>query len=85
MSEVHSSTRRQAKRYDVPPGLVLDPNQRYTIPEGAAILRQSVAKTWRDIREGKLQAIRDGGRTYVSGTSLILRSTTPDITAQSAA
>lgn len=69
---------QHAKRYDIPPGLILDANQRYSIPEGAAILRQSVAKTWKDIRDGKLQAIKDGARTYLRGSSLIQRSTTSD-------
>ena len=76
--------KRQPKRYDVPAGLILDPNQRYTIPEASAILRQCVAKSWRDIREGKLTPIRDGGRTYVSGASLIARSTTSDAGPQAA-
>jgi hypothetical protein len=72
------------KQYQVPPGLILDCNQRYSVPESAAILRQSVAKTWKDIREGKLQPIRDGARTYVRGAELIRRSTTSDAGPQAA-
>lgn len=73
----------QPKRYEIPPGLVLDERQRYAVPEASAILRQCESKTWRDIREGKLQTIKDGGRTYVSGASLILRST-PSASTQAA-
>jgi hypothetical protein len=83
-SSIARKARRQPKRYDIPAGLVLDERQRYTIPEAAAILRQSVAKSWRDLREGKLTPIRDGGRTYVSGASLITRSTTSDAGPQAA-
>jgi hypothetical protein len=74
---------KNARRYEVPPGLMLDPRQRYDIREAAAILRQSVSRTWADIRQERLQAIRDGGRTYVSGASLIRRSAPSDVSAES--
>lgn len=72
------------KRYEIPPGLILDARQRYDIREASAILRQSVTKTWKDIREGKLHTLKDGARTYVSGASLINRSTTSDAGPQAA-
>lgn len=59
----------------IPP--LVDPNQRYTIKEANAILRQSHAKTYCDIKNGLLRVIKDGTRTYVPGTEIIRRSTLP--------
>lgn len=52
----------------------LDVQQRYTIEEAAAYLRQSRAKTYSDIREGRLTIIKDGSRTYVPGSEIAARS-----------
>jgi hypothetical protein len=52
----------------------LDLNQRYTIPETNAYLRQSRAKTYKDIKDGRLPVIKDGARTYVSGRVIAERS-----------
>lgn len=52
----------------------LDVQQRYTIPEAVAYLRQSRAKTYIDIRDGRLRAIKDGGRTYIPGSEIAKRS-----------
>ena len=52
----------------------IDVNQRYTIDEASAYLRQSREKTYRDIRDGKISAISDG-RKYVTGDELIRRAT----------
>jgi hypothetical protein len=52
----------------------LDLNQRYSIPEANAYLRQSRAKTYQDIKDGKLTIIKDGKRTYVSGRVIAARS-----------
>ena len=52
----------------------LDPNQRYSVEECNAYLRQSRAKTWRDVKEGKLPVIRDGRRTYIPGSAILERS-----------
>lgn len=54
---------------------VIDPNQRWSLAETNTILRQSAAKTFKDIKEGKLRVIKDGRRTYVPGSELIRRST----------
>ena len=48
----------------------IDPQQRYSVDEASAYLRQSREKTYRDIRDGKISAISDG-RKYVSGEELI--------------
>jgi hypothetical protein len=56
---------------------LIDPHQRYTIPESSAILRQSVAKTYKDIKVGNLRIIKDAARSYVPGAELIRRSTLP--------
>ena len=53
---------------------LIDPNQRYTIPETNALLRQSNAKTYIDIRQGRLRVLKDGARTYVLGAEIIRRS-----------
>lgn len=65
-----------AKRKPPAPA-ALDPNSRYTIPEAAAALRQSVAKTYLDIKRGQLRIIKDGTRTYAPGSELIRRCTLP--------
>jgi hypothetical protein len=52
----------------------LDVNQRYTIPEANAYLRQSRAKTYQDIKSGLLPVIKDGSRTYVPGQAIAARS-----------
>jgi excisionase family DNA binding protein len=52
----------------------LDVNQRYTINEAAAYLRQSRSKTYTDIKEGSLPVIKDGARTYVPGRAIAKRS-----------
>jgi hypothetical protein len=59
----------------VPP--LIDSNQRYPIAESSAILRQSIAKTYTDIKRGDLRIIKDGARTYIPGSELIRRSTLP--------
>ena len=56
---------------------LIDSHQRYTIPEASAILRQSVAKTYTDIKAGNLRIIKDASRSYVPGVELIRRSTLP--------
>lgn len=43
---------------------------RHSITDVADILNQSVARTWVQIREGKLRAQRDGRRTYVSDAEI---------------
>lgn len=52
----------------------LDLNQRYTLAETAAYLRQSRSKTWQDIKDGKLDVIEDGRRRYCPGTAIAARS-----------
>jgi hypothetical protein len=52
----------------------LDLNQRYTVIEASAYLRQSRAKTYIDISEGKLPVIKDGKRTYIPGRAIAARS-----------
>lgn len=54
---------------------ILDPNQRYTLVEACQLLRQSRAKTYKDIAEGNLVVIKDGRRAYIPGSELVRRST----------
>jgi hypothetical protein len=53
----------------------VDPSQRYTIVEANLYLRQSRAKTYQDIAQGKLVPIKDGSRVYIPGSQIIQRST----------
>jgi excisionase family DNA binding protein len=59
-------------RRTLPP---LNPIERYSIDEACAYLRQSRAKTYQDIRDGRLSIIKDGARSYVPGTAIAARST----------
>ena len=52
----------------------IDPNQRYTVAEASAYLRQSIRKTYLDITEQRLKTIKDG-RYYLPGTEIIRVST----------
>jgi hypothetical protein len=63
------------KTQSLPP---LDLNQRYTINEASAYLRQCRAKTYKDIKTGDLPVIKDARRTYVPGTAIAERSRLPD-------
>jgi len=74
MGEKANQSRRTSKPVKPPVPTYIDPNQRYTVPESSAILRQSVAKTYIDMRDGTLLSFKDGGRTYVHGSELIRRS-----------
>jgi hypothetical protein len=65
---------RREKVAALPP---VDPHQRYEIPEASVYLRQSVAKTYTDIKGGKLKIIKDGWRSFVPGSEIIRRSTLP--------
>jgi hypothetical protein len=48
----------------------LDIAQRYEIPESSEYLRQSRAKTYNDIKAGKIRVIKDGRRTYIPGSEI---------------
>jgi hypothetical protein len=74
------------RKKPVPPPPLVDARQRYDIPEGSAILRQSQAATFKDMARPdddprKLRVIREGGRTFIPGSELIRRSTLPEQTA----
>lgn len=66
---------RRAKLATLPP---VDANQRYEVPEGSIYLRQSVAKTYADIKAGRLRVIKAGWRTFIPGSEIIRVSTLPD-------
>jgi hypothetical protein len=72
MSESRIPRRAGLKRVTRSP--VIDPNQRYTLAETHAVLGQSHVKTFRDIKRGTLQTIKDGRRRYVLCSELIRRS-----------
>jgi hypothetical protein len=68
----------KTKGFYLPP---LDLNQRYTIDEGSAYLRQSRAKTYKDINAGKLRILKDGSRTYIPGSEIAKRSLLSEVEA----
>ena len=51
----------------------LDLKQRYTPAEAALYLRQSISKTYKDIKAGRLEAIEDG-KMYVPGRVIAAKS-----------
>ncbi len=59
------------------PPPALDPLQRYSVPEANALLRQSNARTYEQIKAGQLRVIRIGGRTYVPGSEIARLSALP--------
>jgi hypothetical protein len=61
----------------VPTLPALDANQRYTIEEATAYLRQSRAKTYKDMAAGKLASMTDGRRRYIPGSAIIGRCVLP--------
>jgi Helix-turn-helix domain len=75
MSQRDSSLSPERKAKPVPP--TLDPLQRYSVAEANALLRQSNARTYQQIKAGELRTIRDGGRTYIPGSEIVRRSTLP--------
>jgi hypothetical protein len=68
----------RARVTSLPP---IDEQQRYTIPEASAYLRQSVAKTYVDVKVGKIQLLKDANRSYICGTEIIRRSALPILNA----
>lgn len=54
-----------------------DPQLRYDVPTASALLRQSIGKTYKDIRAGTLTPIKDGKRCYIPGTEIARRSSLP--------
>jgi len=63
--------RKRTRRVAAP---TFDERLRYTMDEASALLRQSVAKTWVDAKQGRIALLRDGGRTYVPGSEIARRS-----------
>jgi excisionase family DNA binding protein len=59
------------------PPVVIDANQRYSVPEACALLRLSRSWVFKEIRSGRLRVFKDGRRTYVHGTTLIERCRPP--------
>jgi excisionase family DNA binding protein len=55
----------------------IDASQRYSPEEAADYLRTSRWSVFKDLREGRLRAIREGRRTFIPGSEIIRRSTLP--------
>lgn len=69
------STNESPRPAPLPP---LDLLQRYSLDEASRYLRQSRAKTFQDIRDGRLEVLKDGRRTYVSGEVIAAKSRSGD-------
>jgi hypothetical protein len=54
-----------------------DERLRYPIPQAALLLSQSEQTTWTRIREGRIQVIKDGHRTYIPGSEILRLSSLP--------
>ena len=61
----------------IPPPERIDPLQRYSLDEASALLRQSLATTYAQLKRGELRVIRSGSRTYVPGSEIARHSTLP--------
>ena len=48
----------------------LDVQQRYSIPETSAYLRESRAQIYTDIKAGRIRIIKHGARTYIPGSEI---------------
>lgn len=70
--DLRADSNRRNRTPQLPP--FFSPDLRYSVPEAAALLRQSVSRTWADINSGKLTPLRDQGRTYIPGTEIVKRS-----------
>jgi hypothetical protein len=63
----------------------IDVLQRYPIEEAILYLRQSRARTYKQIKCGELRVIKDGKRAYIPGSEIARKSALPAIdTAKSA-
>jgi hypothetical protein len=57
---------------------VLNPAERYSVPEALALLRTSRASLYKLIRDGALHPIKQGRRTFLAGAEIARLSTTPE-------
>ena len=76
MIDSESTSRARLRR--VPRPAFIDPNQRYSLTEMHAPFAQSHAKTFQDIKLGRLKTMKDGRRRYVLGSELIRRARSSD-------
>ena len=56
---------------------VLDPAQRYSVPEALALLRTSRRSLYILIADGHIRPIKQGRRTFISGASIAALSQPP--------
>ncbi len=76
-----TKSRNKAAPIRVQPPTIIDPNQRYSLPETFAALRVSPAKGFEKMRRGELLTFKEGGRTYAMGSEIIKRSQPPEASA----
>ena len=68
------SARKPGPRRGPTPTIPLDPLQRYTLPEAAALLRISHMSLYKYIRDKKIKVIVEGKRKLVPGQEIVERS-----------
>ena len=49
----------------------VDPLRRYDVPMSCDLLGISRAKYYKDVKDGKIKIIKDGGRTFTPGTEIV--------------
>jgi len=63
-----------AARSTAAPLAPLDINQRYAIDEAAGYLRISRARLYQKVADGEIRLIKDGRRSFVSGSAIAAAS-----------
>lgn len=71
------STKPRVDSPQLPPLPPFDERLRYRVDVAARYLYQSRATTWADVRDGRLQVIREGKRTFIPGSEIVRRSRAP--------
>jgi len=59
----------------------IDPNRRYPVEDALKLLGYSRFTLYLDIKEGRIQTIKDRRRRFVPGSEIIRRSSLPPQTA----
>jgi hypothetical protein len=76
MTSKPAATPRRRKLPTPQPGF-FDPRLRYRIPVAAQLLGCSVSKLYAQIACGAIQALRDGGNTFIAGAEIERRCQAP--------
>src|ERR1700722_16814716 len=76
---MQSSTGKPPRQPRAPKPLPpFDPLLRYTVDEAAALLKSSRPTIYKDLRAGRLEAVQEGARTFITGRSIAARCAPTD-------